>query len=123
VEKLADKDEGRRPKRGLDYKNIVPLKEVLGQLLRVGAGSKRVDKLYHELLFRFGSELNILRKVAVERLEKAGQPLLALALRRMRSGEVEVHPGYDGEYGTISLIREEDLRLSKQFSLVPGGPL
>ena len=102
----------------MGYENLVPLKEVLGQTLRVGPQRVRVDRLYHELLARFGSELRILRKTPPGEIESAGHPLLALALGRMRKGEVEVLAGYDGEYGTISLIKEKDFQRTDQLTLI-----
>lgn len=116
VERLADREEGaglRSP-----YESLVSLKEILGQALRVGAGSVKVDRLYHELLGRFGNELSILRALDPRRLEEAGQPLPALALRRMRAGEVRVQAGYDGEYGVISLLEERDFSPAGQLSLI-----
>ena len=62
VEKLADRKEGRKPRGAADFENLVPLKEVIGQTLRVGAASVKVDAQYHSLLSLFGSELHILRE-------------------------------------------------------------
>ncbi|MFH1725308.1 MAG: endonuclease Q family protein [Elusimicrobiota bacterium] len=118
VEKLADREEGRRPRQAHGYESIVPLKEALGQTLRVGPGSVKVDRQYHRLLSSFGGELRILRELPLGELEDAGFPLLAVALRRMRKGEVKVSAGYDGEYGVISLLREKDFTETAQLSLL-----
>lgn len=117
VEKLADRAEGAKPPGAVAFQNLIPLKEVLGETLAVGAASRRVDRLYHELLARLGSELYILRELALERLEAEGLGLLALALKRMREGKVEVRPGYDGEYGTIRLLDAADRSPAAQLSL------
>ena len=50
-------------------------------------------------------------------LEKEDLPLLALALGRMRKGQVELEPGFDGEYGVVSLLTEKDFRPQNQLSL------
>lgn len=118
VERLADREKGRRPAGAGGYENIVPLKEALGGMLKVGPSSVKVDALYHRLLSRFGSELHILRELPLERLEAEGLPLLALALSRMRRGEASIEPGYDGEYGVVSLLKEEDFASKKQLSLL-----
>lgn len=117
VEKLADRKPGERPASAAGFENIVPLKEVLGQVLKVGPSSGKVDKEYRRLLAKFGSELRILRETPPDRLEP-DSPLLALALRRMREGEVEVKPGYDGEYGAVSLLRAEDFHPAGQLALL-----
>ena len=117
VEKLADRKIGRKPAGAADFESLIPLKEVLGQTLRVGAGSVKVDALYHRLLARFGSELRILRETPAAELEREGLPLLALALQRMRQGQVRVEAGFDGEYGVISLLAEKDFTPKSQLSL------
>ena len=118
VEKLADRDEGFKPPDAPAYENLVPLKEVLSQVLQVGPGSVRVDRAYMELLSRFGNELFILRELPLDGL-RAEQPLLALALDRMRKGDVKVQAGYDGEYGVVTLLGDEDLRTpSSQLSFL-----
>ncbi|MBI5624583.1 MAG: DNA helicase UvrD [Elusimicrobia bacterium] len=103
VEALADRPSGSRPAAAADYENIVPLKEVIGQTLRVGPASVKVARAYEGLLARFGSELRILRSAALGELSEAGHPELAAALKRMRAGRAVVRPGYDGVYGTVEL--------------------
>ncbi len=117
VEKLADRKKGKKPAGAADFEHLIPLKEILGQVLRVGAGSVRVDALYHRLLARFGNEFHILRELPAKDLEKEGLPLLALALERMRKGEVELQPGFDGEYGVISLLAKKDFSHQDQLAL------
>jgi PHP family Zn ribbon phosphoesterase len=76
-----------------------------------------VDRLYHRLLSLFGPELFILRELSLDLLEARDYLLLALALKRMRTGEVSINPGYDGEYGVISVIQEKDFAKTPQLSL------
>jgi uncharacterized protein (TIGR00375 family) len=118
VEKLADRKKGNKPAGAPDFESLIPLKEVLGQVLRVGPGSLKVDALYHRLLARFGSEFRILRELPAADLEKEGLPLLALALARMRTGTVTLQPGFDGEYGVISLLAEADFTHQDQLALL-----
>lgn len=118
VEKLADRPMGIKPDGAADFENVVPLKEILSQTLQVSTASNKVDACYHKLLSLFGNELTILRELALEKLEREGFSLLSMALRRMREGNVEVQPGYDGEYGKISLLKKEDFISSKQLSLL-----
>ena len=117
VEKLADRRKARRPAGAADYESLIPLKEVLGQVLRVGPTSVKVDALYHRLLALFGPELRILREVPTAELEREGLPLLALALERMRKGQVSLAAGYDGEYGVVSLLGEKDFAPKARLAL------
>jgi uncharacterized protein (TIGR00375 family) len=116
VEKLADRPAGRPPVGAAGFQNLVPLKEILSEILHVGPASLKVDAEYRRLLARWGNELSILREVPTERVEPES-PLLALALDRMRRGRVQVEPGYDGEYGRISLLAEQDVASTRQPAL------
>jgi uncharacterized protein (TIGR00375 family) len=116
VERLADRAEATQPAGAADFENLIPLKEVLSEVLRVGPTSVRVDALYRRLLESFGNELFILRELPLARLEPE-HPLVALALHRMRRGTVRIDAGYDGEYGTISLLSDEDLTSKRQMAL------
>lgn len=108
VAALADRPEGFRPEGAKTYQSLVPLPEVIGSAFNMGRNSRKVDQAYHELLQKFGPELTILREIEIEAIAGAAGPLVAEAIRRLRAGAVEVKPGYDGEYGKVSLLREDD---------------
>ena len=114
VEALADRAAG--PVSPCEY--LVPLKEVLGELLGVGPQAVKVRRAYDDLLFKFGPELGILRELDTRRLAAAGHVRLALALSRMRVGDAVVEPGYDGVYGKVRLLRPEDRAAKGQLALV-----
>jgi superfamily I DNA/RNA helicase/PHP family Zn ribbon phosphoesterase len=91
----------RRP-----YHSLIPLKEVLSELLDSGEGSKKVAAAYGALIAKAGSEFALLLGLPVEEVGTLSVPgvpgeLLALAVERMRAGKVSITPGYDGEYGVI----------------------
>ena len=46
--------------------------------------------------------------VPIADIEENGGRLLAIAIQRMREGNVTIAPGYDGEYGTVCLLSQED---------------
>jgi len=106
VEELADRPEGEGPARRHPFRSLIPLAEVLGEVLDAGPQTKTVAEEYEKLLTHFGPELFILESADLGEIEPAGPPLLAESLRRMRAGEVQVAAGYDGEYGTIRLFQE-----------------
>jgi uncharacterized protein (TIGR00375 family) len=88
------------------YYSLIPLKEILGELLETGGASKKVDAAYGTLIEKAGSEFSILIDMPPEKIETLSCPgisgeLLAKAVSRMRRGEVSISPGYDGEYGVI----------------------
>jgi len=117
VLELADRD---RPEFGPDaprFFSLVPLPELLGEILGVGPASKQVQRRYASLIGRFGSEFSILLDASREEL--AGEStLLAEAVGRVREGKVIRHGGYDGEFGSIRVFEEGEIAsLQGQFGL------
>ncbi len=118
VEELADRLRGEKSERDLPFYHIIPLTEILSELFNTGTGSKKVGNYYHSVLEILGPEINILQSCSLEQIDAAGIPLLGEAIRRMRSGQVHISPGYDGEYGKITLFEcEEKERLLGQRAL------
>ena len=100
---LADREEPQRPAGQPDFTSLIPLKELLGEILSVGSQSKKVALFYNKLISSFGSELRVLQRVPTEELKKHSGAL-AEGISRMREGQVIRKPGYDGEYGVISVF-------------------
>jgi len=103
VEHLADRDAEAAKDYCAPFENLISLKGVLGEILDVGPASRRVDVVYQRLLSRFGPELVILRELPLSHLRDEGELPLAAALERVRQGDIHIEPGYDGEYGVISI--------------------
>jgi uncharacterized protein (TIGR00375 family) len=108
VETLADRQEGEKPEHALEFKSLIPLPEILGEVFNVGANSKKVTDSYFALLNKLGSELSILRDIPIDDIKNTGGELLAEAISRMRSGNVTLAGGYDGEFGTIKLFDDNE---------------
>jgi len=94
-------DTNKRP-----YLSLIPLKELVAELLESGEGSKKVGAAYNALIAKAESELRLLTEMRLSEIELLCVPglsgeLLAEAIGRMRSGKVSIKPGYDGEYGII----------------------
>ncbi|MEK6561078.1 MAG: DNA helicase UvrD, partial [Nitrospirota bacterium] len=70
----------------------------------VGVNSKTVENIYNKLIASLGSELFILSDIPVHEIESADTPLMAEAIRRVRSGEVHIEAGYDGEFGVVRIF-------------------
>ncbi len=118
VEELADRPKNSYPKQKSPFYSIIPLTEILSEILKVGAGSKRVKQKYNNLLEKLGPELKILLEVKNESLERSEVPLLAEAIKRMRTKKITLLPGYDGEFGKVKIFTQQEReKLSKQQSL------
>jgi ATP-dependent DNA helicase UvrD/PcrA len=118
VEELADQPENIYTEQKNPFYSILPLTEILSEILKVGAGSKRVKQKYNDLLEKLGPELKILHEITYESLEKSGIPLLGEAIKRVRAKQITLLPGYDGEFGKVKIFTQEEReKLSNQQSL------
>jgi DNA helicase II / ATP-dependent DNA helicase PcrA len=122
VQQLADREEGAKPDGAKPFRSLVPLNEVIGEVVDTGPGSERVRRAYERILDRLGPELTVLSETPLEDIDREGPPLLSEAVRRMRLGTLQIRPGYDGEYGEVRLFEaEERRRLLSQMSFVLAG--
>jgi uncharacterized protein (TIGR00375 family) len=110
VEQLADHAGPRRPEGAAGFESLVPLVEVLAEVHGVGPGARQVGRTLAPLLQRLGPELYVLREAPPEEVARVASPLVAEAVRRARTGEVHVEPGYDGEYGRVRLFAPDERR-------------
>jgi DNA helicase-2/ATP-dependent DNA helicase PcrA len=98
VQELAD--QARKPRVLFLYQ--IPLKQILAQISKCGASSKKVDRYYFSLIERFGPEFHLLQQVTIAEISKTDEALAA-AIQAMRQNRVRRIPGYDGVYGKIVL--------------------
>ena len=111
VEDLADRPEDvRPPETAGTMQSLIPLPEILSEILGVGPKSKKVAGHYERLLGTLGPELPLLNSLPLEDIEPTAPSLLSEAVSRLRKQEVMRHAGYDGVYGTIRLFQDEELR-------------
>ncbi len=117
VEALADRES---PVYGAEerFASLIPLPEILGEILNAGSKSRKVADMYGEVLKRFGPELNILAEVPEADLARYFAPL-GEAVARMRRGQVRRQAGYDGEYGVIRVFSKEERGELKQGARLP----
>lgn len=122
VDELADRPEGAHPKNARHYESLIPLPEVIASTLGVGPNSVKVQRAYQAALSALGPELYILRQAPLEAIEQAAGPLVSESIRRLRSGSVEMQPGYDGEYGKVKILTQEEIaQYSGQMTFLPGS--
>ncbi len=88
---------------------VIPLPTVLAQMSGAAASGKVVSGLFRDALEHLGSEFGILASLPVDRIADYS-PWLAEAVRRIRTGALELRGGYDGEFGAIRVFSDEELR-------------
>lgn len=104
VEKLADRPSGYTPKGAPPYYSLIPLAEVIAETIGVGVASKAVDREFQRLIRGLGNEFSILMDAPIPDIEQVSSRLIGEGIDRMRSGNIYVAPGYDGEYGKIKIF-------------------
>ncbi len=111
VTALTDRPFGFKPEEARPFQRLIPLMEIIGDVYNMGVHSRKVETAYWALLREFGPELTILRETDIEWLTRV-DALLGTAVSRLRSGQVNITPGYDGQYGVISVINADERKLS-----------
>lgn len=108
VLELADRTAPVYPVNQPGFESLVPLPEVLGEIVGQGPATKRVEALYVSLINQFGSEFTLLRHTPLEEVRQVS-PVLGEAIDRIRSNRVIRLPGYDGEFGRILVFHEGEV--------------
>ena len=108
VLELADRETTPQLPREPEVRPLIPLAEVVGEILEVGPTSRRVQERYSRLLRELGPELDILCSLPEADIRAHWEPL-GEAVARMRRGQVYREGGYDGEYGTVRVFAPEEL--------------
>lgn len=96
--------------RGLKppYAMLVPLLEILSEALNVGVNTKSVNEIYQKMINAFGSEFKVLLEINVDEIEKSFDLRITEAIRRVRAGELNINPGFDGEFGEVKIFGEDE---------------
>ncbi len=89
------------------FVKLVPLNEIIAESLSSTVASQRVKDLFDKLCLTFGSEINILLKIPISDIQKEAGEKVAQGVEKVRKGEIEIHPGYDGLYGVVKIWKEE----------------
>lgn len=111
VHRIQDLADRKKPKIQKKFINLIPLQEIISEALGFGPNTKTVMTEYENLIKKFGSEFNVL-------LDAPVQGIIGEAIMRVRNGKVIIQPGYDGEYGKITIFdKKEKQSFNKQKSL------
>jgi len=118
VEELADRPEGYKPKKAVDFKKLVELDKIIAEALNIKSRhSLAVQKEYSFWINKFGTELDILLNLDLDKIRSAVDTRIIEGIRRVRQGKLIIEPGFDGQYGKIKVFSEDD-RPGKQKALL-----
>ncbi len=108
IDSLADRKDGTVRKNRIPFRYLIPLPEILADVIGMGVSSQRVEQSYFSLLRQLGNEFDILLDIPLADIAQASSPLIAEAISRVRTGNVSIRPGFDGEYGIINIFPEDE---------------
>jgi DNA helicase II / ATP-dependent DNA helicase PcrA len=108
VEELADRADGDRPPGSKGYRSMVPLADILAEVLQSGSKSNRVSTAYRSITETLGPELTVLQEIDLGLIDRVSIPLLSEAIRRVRAGKLTISPGYDGVYGKVGIFSAQE---------------
>ncbi len=96
------------------YIKLVPLNEIVAQSLSSTVASQKVKDLYGMLCLKLGTEMEILLNKSIDEIAKEARSAgsgqvgdrLAEGISKVRSGDIVIKPGFDGEYGVVKIWDE-----------------
>lgn len=111
VDELADRKPGFIPEAVTGYRKLVGLDKIIAEAFGVKSRqSKKVQNEYRRLVREFKNEFHILLESDLKELLKSTDPLIVEGIKRVREGRLSVSPGFDGEYGVVSIFKPLDIK-------------
>jgi len=89
------------------YVKLVRLIQIVAEGIGSSVTSQKTIALYLALMQKFDSELDILLKTDLSEIAKIAGSKIADGVGKVRKGEIEVDPGFDGEYGKVKIFADE----------------
>ncbi len=122
IEELSDRPWDFKPKGAVPQKHMIPLEEIIADVKDVGVQSKKVRAEYELLLAKGGTEFEILLDLPEVELVRIAGEKTAEAIMRVREEKVNIIPGFDGEFGKVSIFRdiEKDRAVNIQMKMFGG---
>ena len=94
-------DEGRPP-----FRSLVGLQQIVSEAIGRGVNTKSVQSLYFQLIEELGNELYILMNADISDISRVGGERIGEGVERVRKGNIVIEPGYDGEFGKVSVWQD-----------------
>lgn len=90
------------------FVKLVPLLEIIAEAMGSTIASQRVRLQYNKAIQLLGSEMEIMLKTDVNTLSQKLGERIAGGISKVRSGEIVIKPGFDGEYGVVRIWDQKD---------------
>jgi uncharacterized protein (TIGR00375 family) len=117
IEELADRPWDYVPDNAIPQRHMIQLEEIIADCRDVAPSSKKVQLEYEKMITRGGPEFEMLLDRTQEELAGIADEKIASAIMRVREEKVTVVPGFDGEFGKISIFREPGIKKGRAGNL------
>ncbi|MBN2197911.1 DNA helicase UvrD [Candidatus Wolfebacteria bacterium] len=115
IEELADRPEIKTKSKGyyqfydnlVPFYNLIPLDEVIADVYNMGVKTKKVKEQYDKLIKNFGSELRLFLDTEEDEIKRKADSNIYSAIKALKEKKLKIEPGFDGEYGKISIFGEK----------------
>ena len=88
---------------GPPYARLIPLREIIASVKGVGVNTRTVNRAYSAITDLIGNEFAALLWASESDLASVADEDVTRAILRARAGDVKIAPGFDGQYGSVSL--------------------
>lgn len=103
VNEIADRKEGFIPDNAIPSKHMVPLEEIIAEAFNSKVNTVKVKREYEKLV-ALHTEFEILIDLSESGLHKIADRKITEGILKVRAGDINIIPGYDGVYGRISIF-------------------
>ncbi len=111
IAELADRSYDEIPKMKQTFHSITQMSDILAEIFQVkNSKSKKVQNEYFKLINSIGPEFDILLEEKIDEIRHNGGEIFGEAVSRLRSGNVIIEEGYDGEFGRVRLFNKEETK-------------
>ncbi len=86
--------------------SLVPLLEILAEAYESAPSTQKVLTIFDTLVQRFGSEHEVLLRSPLEDIRALVGKDVAEGIEKVRRRDISIEPGFDGEYGKVSIWKE-----------------
>lgn len=93
------------------FRTFVGLRQIIAEAKGVGVDSKAAQKEYYRVVSEMGNEVSVLMEAGIADIARMAGERVAEGVGRVRSGSIAIVPGYDGEYGRVSIWPETQGKL------------
>ncbi|WP_321422904.1 TIGR00375 family protein [uncultured Methanobacterium sp.] len=109
VEELATWKEPHHPPHRPPYIHIMPLAEIISLTYSKGVTTKFVQKIWQQLILKFGDEISVLIDAPLEALVEI-DPELARRIQAFRDKTLQIKVGGGGKYGELVFNEESSTK-------------